>query len=81
MFTLKFYTNDLALTRIFEAESLTILRFDGASEITLHQRVGDDFRIDVSSATPAEGCPRVFQKAIIENSNGKTTEIIQATPR
>lgn len=81
MFTLKFYSHDLGRVRIFEAESLTILRDDGSSEITLHQKQGPDFRVDVSSETErGEYEPPAFASVIIENANGKTTEIIHCGP-
>lgn len=78
MFTLKFYSHDNSRTRIYEAESLTVLRFDGNHEITLHQRVGDDFRVDLSKDIDNReaGWPPVYDNVIIENANGKTTEII-----
>lgn len=83
MFTIKLYTYnspDGEKITIREAESFTVLRdtYTGEAEITLHQRDGSGQRVDIGHAsTPRpEGFPPVFQKAIIENSSGKTTEII-----
>ena len=87
-FTIKFYSGDGCRQIIREAESFTILRCppgphdDGAVEITLHQKVGfESCRIDVGDDGPngpkrEEGWPPLFAKAIIENSAGRTTEII-----
>lgn len=79
MFTIKFYTNE-GRQIIREAESFTILHGHGGSaEVTLHQKnPAEDCRIDIESADAKrqEDWPPVFQKAIIENSAGKTTEII-----
>ena len=95
MFTIKFYSGDGSRQRIFEAESFTILRapqdatpaaspgmVDGIdAEITIHQKHGD-FRIDVGHTLKPRDShwPPVFQKAIIENAGGRTTEIIVAGP-
>ena len=85
MFTAKFYSNDGCRQIIREAESFTILRSpsgpgdDGGAEITLHQKNQlDDKRFDITSedSVRGEGWPPVFAKAIIENSAGKTTEIV-----
>lgn len=55
------------------------------AEITLHRKDGDDIRYDIglpnvrAEVLPnvrAEVWPPVFQRAIIENVAGKTTEII-----
>ena len=90
MFTIKFYSGDGCRQIIREAESFTILRCppgpddDGSAEITLHQKVGfESCRIDIgddSKASLPEGFPPRFAKAIIENSAGRTTEIIQIKP-
>lgn len=77
MFTLKFYSDGNARTRILEADSVSVLRFDGDWEITMHRKDGDS-RMDVSSRIPAVNEPPVYEKVIIENSAGKTTEIIYA---
>ena len=86
MFTIKLYSDNGCRQRILEAESFTILRpGDGKpgdeAEITVHQKSGDGCRYDIRPEMPPgyEG-PPVFQKAIIENSTGKTTEIIQLRP-
>lgn len=80
MFTVKLYTDNGLRQRILSAESFTILHDkDGAGhEITLHQKNGnDDSRYDIKADCPVpDGFPPRFQKAIIENANGKTTEII-----
>ena len=68
------------------AESFSILRSDndGSAEITLHQRdPGDDRRYDIVG--PADiprppHWPEVFDKAIIENAAGRTTEIVVLHP-
>lgn len=77
MFTLKFYANDSHRLRIEEADSLTILRSAGGAEITMHRKSGDDIRLDVTDVSDA---PQTFEKVIVENSAGKTTEIIYADP-
>lgn len=79
MFTLKFYANDGHRQRIEEAESLTILRDTDGAEITMHRKAGDDIRLDVTYREPATSdAPLTYEKVIIENSSGKTTEIIWA---
>ena len=81
MFTLKFYANDSHRLRIEEADSLTILRSAGGAEITMHRKSGDDIRLDVTDVEPATSdAPQTFEKVIVENSAGKTTEIIYADP-
>ena len=89
-FTIKFYSGDGCRQIIREAESFTILRCppgpddDGSAEITLHQKGGfESCRIDIgddSKCSLPEGFPPRFAKAIIENSAGLTTEIIQIKP-
>lgn len=80
MFTIKFYSDNGYRQRIIEAESFTILRGgdDGGAEITLHQKnQTDDRRIDVGPNVERETyMPPLYQRAIIENAAGKTTEII-----
>lgn len=85
MFTIKFYSSDGCRQIIREAESFTILRSpklnDWSAEITMHQKSGESSRIDIAEDGPEaparpEGWPAVFAKAIIENSAGKTTEIV-----
>lgn len=79
MFTLKFYANETRRLRIEEADSLTILRDGESAEITMHRRAGDDIRLDVTDREPATSdAPLTYEKVIIENSAGKTTEIIWA---
>jgi hypothetical protein len=81
MFTIKFYSD--GRQKILSAESFTILRGGGGAEITLHQKnQHEDRRIDIASAEiePATDMPPVYQRAIIENAAGKTTEIIEAGP-
>lgn len=92
MFTIKFYstsqqTNPGAYRQVIkEAESFTILKADdGSAEITLHQKDASfDRRIDIgdcSKPSLPEGYPPRFESAIIENSAGKTTEMIGVRPR
>lgn len=82
MFTIKFYSHDGCRQIIEQADSFTILRSpigsnEDAAEITLHLKNGDGRRIDVGpDCERSEGWPPLFAKAIIENSSGKTTEII-----
>lgn len=84
MFTIKFYSADGFRQIIKEAESFTILRPRnepfGSAEITLHQKNGsEDIRYDVKDeGTGHAGYvgPERFSKAIIENSAGRTTEIV-----
>lgn len=82
MFTIKFYSVSLGGCRqvIKEAESFTILKSDdGTVEITLHQRdQAYDRRIDIGDTSKPipEGWPPRFESAIIENSAGKTTEMV-----
>ena len=88
MFTIKLYNEYNASgrsekIRIFEAESFTILKDleNGDAEITLHQKNGDgDARYDIiGNPGPRDDfMPPVFQRAIIENSSGKTTEMVGA---
>lgn len=85
MFTLKFYSADGCRMRVVSAESLTILKSSDNSdaEITLHQKnPADDFRVDIvpQNTVRAIGWPPDYQKAIIENASGRTTEIICASP-
>ena len=80
MFTIKLY-QDTGRQKIMAAESFTILRGHPGdeAEITLHQKnQNDDIRYDIRPEPPEgyEG-PTIFQRAIIENMAGKTTEIIQ----
>lgn len=86
MFTIKFYSDNGYRQKILSAESFTILRGGPSpggdeAEITLHQKdQNDDVRYDIRHENPVavgyEGPPR-YQRAIIENAAGKTTEIIQ----
>jgi hypothetical protein len=85
MFTIKLYPKNNFRQRILEADSFTILRNSPSTntihaEITLHRNNGDDCRYDIGDDIEREvGAPDVYQKAIIENSSGKTTEIV-STP-
>jgi hypothetical protein len=87
MFTIKFYStgpNSPGGYRqvIKEADSFTILRADdGTAEITLHQKSGDDTRIDINDAPTQDGWPARFESAIIENAAGKTTEMVSLRHR
>lgn len=87
MFTIKFYSHEGGRQRIEAADSFTILRMDqvGGAEITLHRKnPSDDIRVDIGphrNCVPVGGWPNdVFQKAIIENAAGRTTEIISLQP-
>lgn len=91
MFTIKLYSGDGFRQLIREAENFTILRgpsqaADNAAEITLHQKNrAEDCRFDIKDENgepkPADGFyPPRFAKAIIENSAGRTTEIISLYP-
>lgn len=84
MFTLKLYANAGMRQRFYEVESFTVLRCnqgssDGPcldwSEITAHLKNGDGVRFDIGDS-PYEPAGGSWQKAIIENSAGRTTEII-----
>jgi hypothetical protein len=86
MFTIKFYSHEPDSPdgrtgyrqRILSAESFTILRNATGAEITLHQRNPiEDYRVDIGPDLGEASI--VYQKAIIENSTGKTTEIIAAS--
>lgn len=84
MFTIKLYTNGGQRQRIYEAESFTVLRANrGATnepvqewaEITAHLKGDDGIRFDIGESpyVPSGG---VWEKAIIENSAGRTTEVV-----
>jgi hypothetical protein len=84
MFTIKLYSDDGGRQIIKEAESFTILRGNGEFEITLHQRMQHedrryDVKPDIKASYPA-GTPPRFAKAIIENSSGRTTQILALGP-
>lgn len=91
MFTIKLYKDQGYRQLILEAESFSVLRNEGSdSEITLHRKPGtdgeyNDVRYDIADdADRVAGerfMPERFDKAIIENAHGKTTEIISLTPR
>lgn len=83
MFTLKIYA--WPRVRIVEAQSFTIYWYDAlrtSCQLTVHQKnlvdeafyIGDPLVTD-PSAQPVAGM--WFDRAIIENSSGKTTENIQ----
>lgn len=83
MFTIKLYGASGCRQRILEAESFTILRppvednGDVEAEITLHQKSGN-IRYDIARVLPGVGYegPERFERAIVENAAGKTTEMI-----
>jgi hypothetical protein len=84
MFTIKLY-QDAGRQKIMAAESITILRGGdnpSEAEITLHLKNGEGVRYDIKAAPPPIGYDwqTIFQRAIIENMAGKTTEIIQFRP-
>lgn len=82
MFTLKLYADDGFRQRIVECESFTVLRpTNCAPEITCHgvrdQGAWHDIRFDIVGNSQSEHEPEFrWDKAILENSNGKTTEIV-----
>jgi hypothetical protein len=83
MITVKLYRD--GKTRIYEAGSVTILRSVGVfsdSEITLHGIPGhDDLRVDVTQREENPESPVThWDCAVIENANGKTSEIIRTHP-
>lgn len=88
MFTIKLYSGNGSRLRILSAESFTVLRgkapmFGDETEITLHQKNGENTRYDIKPAAepvPDYCGPEIFQKAIIENAAGRTTEIISVMP-
>lgn len=87
MFTIKFYRGtpgspDGYRQCILSADSFTVLRGgDDSAEITLHRKNGDDQRVDVAHPAPRQpDWPDVYDRAIIENAAGKTTEIIALSP-
>jgi len=85
VFTIKLYSENDCRLVIKSAESFTILRGKddegGEAEITLHQKnQSDDMRVDIKHEPNPPGWPRTFAKAIIENAQGRTTEIIALGP-
>ena len=88
MFTIKLYSDLGSRIRIMTAESFTVLQNREGWEITLHQKNQlDDNRFDIKEPWPEaktsdeqrEQWPVRFQRAIIENELGKTTDIFQWT--
>lgn len=80
MFTAKFYTRTGRCV-IHEAESFTILGDAEGHEVTLHRANGDDIRLDLNDDPESpENWPARYQRLVIENANGKTTEMI-TTPK
>lgn len=81
MFTIKLYQDNYH-QRIIEAESFTIIRERDAVEITLHGMMDEgkriDRRYDLTHCARPEGWPAQYTRAIIENSSGKTTEVLSA---
>jgi len=88
MFTIKLYKYDGANQKVFAAESFSILRgrnsgsTDGPcsswSEITAHMKNQNDaVRFDIGDS-PYQPSGGVWERAIIENAAGRTTEIIGA---
>lgn len=90
MFTLKLYSHNGWRQKIVEAESFTVLRNrythpstksvagEALAEITAHFKGGDGQRFDIQVAPGRDPNSPVteWEKAIIENSAGRTTEII-----
>lgn len=87
MFTVKLYCQ--SRLRIARADSLTVITEDKSGflkGLTLHQHAtGDDEVFYVGTISPETESYvdpfRVYDRAIIENANGKTTEIIYADDR
>jgi len=85
MFTIKLYMGGGWRQRIYEAESFTVLReyeseitggpLGGHAEITAHLKGGESIRFDIGDS-PYEPAGGKWEKAIIENAAGRTTEII-----
>lgn len=80
MFTIKLYADGAYRMKIMQADEFTVLRSfsdagDAWSEITAHRKSGDDIRFDVGNS-PALPDGGVWEKVIIENAAGRTTEII-----
>lgn len=80
MFVVKFYSADGYRQIIEEADSLSILR-DGKTEnaeITLHRKSGESVRRDINDEPAPDDVawPPRFVRAIVENSAGKTTEMV-----
>lgn len=80
MFTIKLYGMN-GRSRIEQADSFTIVRQDFNFEITLHRKTLDDVRFDVSLDEPDDSDTTHWEKAIIENQFGATTEVITAMKR
>lgn len=82
MFTLKLQA--WPRTRIIECESVTIYCYDhGTSyQITAHQRDGNDraFYAGDDNVPKTYLSDEWFERVIIENAAGKTTQIIQPLP-
>lgn len=84
MFTLKLYAMGGTRMSIVEAERFTVLQVPSntvpfGAEITAHRAVGFDERFDVHGGLPGNPHKPLsggWEKAIIENSAGRTTEII-----
>lgn len=82
MFTIKFYTEDSLRCVIKSAESFTVLKHftPGRIEITMHQKNGDGERVDLfDPRTGSSDDPPIrYSRAIIENAQGRTTEVLSA---
>jgi len=79
MFTIKLYADRGFRMRIHAADDFTILRAEQWAEITAHRKAGVDIRFDIGSS-PYEPEGGVWNKAIIENAMGRTTEIVDFRP-
>lgn len=86
MFTIKLYRDGGYSQRILEAEGFSIIRPQGGgAEIMLHRPLGPngeyrDERFDVSAQEPPNDQGPYYERAIIENAMGKTTEIVAISP-
>lgn len=86
MFTIKLYTDapsNHGTAFIASADKVTIYRYSttGSAQISAHRKNGDDECFWVGA--PDHGLPngtRIFDHAIIENANGRTTEIVHQIP-
>jgi hypothetical protein len=84
MFTVKLYRDGGALRRISRADSITLgeLEPDGLRVVTLHRSDGAAEEYFVGHTThQSPHHESTYERAIVENSAGKTTEVIRASAR
>jgi len=81
MFTLKLYQADKL--RIVECVSVTVYRWEnGSAQVTIHEKIPGFDTVACVGDPPVmagDGSP-IYDRAILENAAGKTTEIINAFP-